>query len=172
MFQQLDAALNFIWVWITIETNWRILFRILFIAIDLHSEFGWDSMQILFRRQNVAAERDCINHIWIRITIETNWSTRCSTHPLGYQFPHWNSTEVFDSKNLYSTYSPSLSMHAWSLCNHSWNVAINVSSGMSARIRTTASRSSSAAGIVFLGTVWGVGRMGDTVVCASPFIHI
>jgi hypothetical protein len=35
-------------------------------------------------------------------------------------------------------------MHAQNLCNHSWNVAVKVSSEMSARIRTTPSRSTSA----------------------------
>jgi hypothetical protein len=64
--------------------------------------------------------------------------------PLSISVSRWNSAEVFESKNVYSTYSPSPSTHAWSLCNHSWNAAIRVSSGMSARIRTIPSRSSSA----------------------------
>jgi hypothetical protein len=71
-------------------------------------------------------------------------STGYSTHSLTSQFPVQIRLKFFRSKNVYSTYSPSPSMYAWSLCNHSWNVAIKVSSGMSARVRTTPSRSSSA----------------------------
>jgi hypothetical protein len=45
--------------------------------------------------------------------------TGCSTHPLASQFPVEIRLKVFESKSVYSTYSPSPSMHAWSLCNHS-----------------------------------------------------
>jgi hypothetical protein len=82
---------------------------------------------------------------WIRY-YKTNHSlhTGYSTHPLASQFPVEIRLKFFESKNVYSTYSPSSSMHAWSLCNHSWNVSIKVSSGIWARIRTLPSRSSSA----------------------------
>jgi hypothetical protein len=70
--------------------------------------------------------------------------TGYSTHPLASQIPVEIRLKFFESKNVYSTYSPSPSMHAWNLCNHSWNVAIKVSSEMSAGIRNTPSRSSSA----------------------------
>jgi hypothetical protein len=68
----------------------------------------------------------------------------CLTHPLASQFPVEIRLTFFGSKNVYSTSSPAPPMHAWSLYNHSWNVAIKVSSGMSARIRTTPSTRSSA----------------------------
>jgi hypothetical protein len=63
-------------------------------------------------------------------------------NPLAFQFPVEIRLNFFESKHVYSTYSSLPSMHTWSLCSHSWNVAIKVSSGMSARIRTTPSRSS------------------------------
>jgi hypothetical protein len=46
-------------------------------------------------------------------------NTRYSTHPFASQFPIEIRLKFFESKKVYSTYSPSPSMHAWSLCNHS-----------------------------------------------------
>jgi hypothetical protein len=45
--------------------------------------------------------------------------TGCSTHPLASQFSVEIRLKFFESKSVYSTYSPSLSMHAQNLCNHS-----------------------------------------------------
>jgi hypothetical protein len=53
---------------------------------------------------------------------ESGWMTSdtgCSTHPLASQFPVEIRLKFFELKNVYSTYSPSPSMHAWCLCNHS-----------------------------------------------------
>jgi hypothetical protein len=55
-------------------------------------------------------------------------------------------------------------MHAWRLCPRSWNVAIKVSSGVSARIRTTPSRSSYA---VWNSVSWSTLRRRADVVYFS-----
>jgi hypothetical protein len=51
--------------------------------------------------------------------LQPPYFTGCSTHPLASQFPVEIRVKFFESKNVYSIYSLSPSMHAWSLCNHS-----------------------------------------------------
>jgi hypothetical protein len=60
--------INHIWVGIKIDTNWRFLFRRVFLAINLQSKFSWDSRWIMFPQLEVS-----VDFIWVGITIEMNW---------------------------------------------------------------------------------------------------